>query len=98
MVVLTGAMITFLWIIISFSLVYAKDANGDGILGFPKYYYMFAHTVNFPDVSLAPTIPLSIYAVFELSFALLTPTIVAAAVIGKYLFFTFLITVMICTI
>jgi Amt family ammonium transporter len=82
-VVLTGAMISFLWIIISFSLVYAKDANGDGIMGFPKYYYMFAHTVNFPDLSLAPTIPVSIFAVFELSFALLTPTIVAAAVIGK---------------
>lgn len=89
-VVLMSAMIAFLWIVISFSLVYAKDANGDRILGFPKYFYMFARTVNFPDASLAPTVPLGIFAVFELAFALLTPTIVATAIIDRVNVYGFL--------
>ncbi len=75
-------MVATLWIVLSFSLVHAKDANGDGILGFPKYYYMFAHTYNKPVID-APNIPGGIFAVFELAFATLTPAIVASAIIGK---------------
>lgn len=43
---------------------------------------MFRDVGARPAAELAPTIPCSIYAVFELSFALLTPTIVAADIIG----------------
>jgi len=91
-VTITSAMIATLWIVISFSLVHAKDANGDGILGFPKYYYMFAHTYN-SSVIDGDSIPGSIFAVFELAFATLTPAIVASAVIDRvnvYGFLTFI--------
>lgn len=44
---------------------------------------MFRDVGARPAVDLASTIPCSIYAVFELSFALLTPTIVAADIIGN---------------
>lgn len=43
---------------------------------------MFRDVGAAPADFLAPTIPCSIYAVFELTFALLTPTIVAADIIG----------------
>lgn len=68
----------------SFSLVYGEDANGQHFLGFPSTYYMFRDVGARPAAELAPTIPCSIYAVFELCFALLTPTIVAADIIGEY--------------
>lgn len=80
-----ASMVAFLWIVISLSLVWGKDANGDQIMGLPKQFYMFAHAGNLPIAELAPTIPMSIFAVFELSFAILCPTIVAAAVIGERL-------------
>ena len=67
----------------SFSLVYGEDANGQNFLGFPSTYYMFRDVGARPAAELAPTVPCSIYAVFELCFALLTPTIVAADIIGK---------------
>lgn len=44
---------------------------------------MFRDVGAAPVDYLAPTIPCSIYAVFELTFALLTPTIIAADIIGK---------------
>lgn len=78
-----ASMIAFVWVIVSLSLVWGKDANGDQIMGLPKQFYMFAHAGNLPVPELAQTIPMNIFAVFELSFAILCPTIVAAAVIGK---------------
>jgi len=72
---LVGSLITVLWIVITFSLVYAKDANGDQILGFPKYYYMFAHVGPVPDDVYTFTIPFTIFAIFELSFPLLCSAI-----------------------
>jgi ammonia channel protein AmtB len=83
-VIIMSSMIAFLWIILSLSLVWGRDANGDQIMGFPKQFYMFAHAGNLPIVELASNIPMNIFAVFELSFAIITPTIVAASVIGKF--------------
>lgn len=82
-VIIMASMVAFLWIIITLSLVWGRDANGDQIMGFPKQFYMFAHAGNLPITELANTIPMNIFAVFELGFAILCPTIVAAAVIGE---------------
>lgn len=76
-------MIAVLWIVFSFSLTYAKTANGDQILGFPKYYYMFAHVGASPDYEYVGTIPFSIFAIFELSYPILSAVIFVTAVIGK---------------
>lgn len=66
----------------SFSLVYGESANGSGFLGFPVTYYMFRDVGAAPNPALAPTIPVSLYSMFELSFALITPSIVIAELIG----------------
>jgi ammonium transporter, Amt family len=78
-----SGMITVLWIVISLSLVWGKDANGDQIMGLPKQFYMFAHAGNLPTVELSTTVPTNIFAIFELAFAILCPTIVAASVIDR---------------
>lgn len=68
----------------SFSLAYGEDANKDQIMGFPKTFYMFWWTgANSAYQNGADTIPNNIFAVFELGFALVTPTIVAASVYGR---------------
>lgn len=83
-VVYTTAMVTFVWIVISFSLIYGKQTWGDKLLGFPSQFYMFKNLdARAYAQFLAPTIPSNIFAVFELVFAIITPTIVAAAVSGK---------------
>lgn len=68
----------------SFSLAYGQDANGDQIMGFPKTFYMFWWTgANSAYQNGASLIPNNIFAVYELGFALVTPTIVAASVYGR---------------
>lgn len=97
-VVLTTSIISFIWVIISFSLVWAHDTWDDKLLGFPIKYYMFARLGPGP-VETAPTIPSTIFAVFELCFAVIAPTIIAAAVAERvtiYGFLTFIFTWHIC--
>jgi Amt family ammonium transporter len=89
-VIIMASMVAFLWIIITLSLVWGRDANGGQIMGFPKQFYMFAHAGNLPIVELANTIPMNIFAIFELSFAILCPTIIAAAVIDRVNVYGFL--------
>ncbi|RYH20254.1 hypothetical protein EON65_24020 [archaeon] len=65
-------------------MIYGKDAQRNGIVSYPGTYYMFSHTIN--DVNNrqdASTIPGSIFAVYELGFALVTSTIIAASVQGR---------------
>jgi hypothetical protein len=88
---LIGAMISVLWIVVSFSLTYGKDANNDQILGFPKYYYMFAHVGADPDGDYVDSIPFSIFAVFELSFPILAASIVTSALIGMIVLIGFFV-------
>lgn len=94
-VVVTGSMITFLWVLFSFSLIYGKDAGRNGVLSYPRSYYMFANTINEVESwNGANTIPASIFAVFELGFALVTPTIIACSLHGRtglpgFMFFIF---------
>jgi len=91
-VLIMVSMISFIWVIFSFSLAYGQDANGDRIMGFPKTFYMFYMTgANSAEQNDASTIPNSIFAVFELGFALVTPTIVAASVSGRVNMNAFLI-------
>lgn len=87
-VLIMSAMITFLWILCSFSFVHGHETYGDKIYGFPIRYYMFAHVDgNIVSDFLAPTIPANIFAIFELCFAIIAPTVVAIAVIGQSLYF-----------
>lgn len=83
-VTVAGGIITFLWVLFTYSMIYGKDAQRNGILGYPGTYYMFANTLN--DVNAlngGPTIPGNIFAVFELGFALVTSTIIACSVHGR---------------
>lgn len=94
-VLVVSSMITFLWVLFSFSLVYGKDAKSNGILGYPGTFYMFKDTSgDSAALNNAANIPNSIFAVFELGFALLSAGIVTSSVAGRiqlngFLFFMF---------
>jgi len=82
MAFLTAVVVTLMWILFTYSLVWGADANGSGILGWPKCYYMF-HNVGAKPNPNAPAIPSSIFAMFELAFAILTPTIVGLQMLER---------------
>lgn len=78
-------LITFFGLFVfSFSLVYGKDIGHNGILGNPATYYMFSHTMDKTGpTELAPTIPNNIFALYEVSFPLLSASIVTSSLAGN---------------
>lgn len=79
-VIVTSAVISFLWVLFTFSLSYGKDAHANGILGYPITYYMFKDTTGeTAALNGGASIPNSIFAVYELVFALVTPAIIASS-------------------
>jgi len=89
-VTIVSSMITFLWILFSFSLTYGQDAKENGIMGYPLTYYFFTNTQNQAS-PLNGDLANNIFAVYELGFALVTATLVTISLAGRVNLNSFLI-------
>lgn len=66
-------VISVLWIVVGFSLAFGEDLGGMGLVGSPSTYFMFANVLDAP---LFGTIPLVLFAFFQLKFAIITPALI----------------------
>jgi Amt family ammonium transporter len=66
-------IISVLWIVVGFSLAFGDDLGGLGLVGNPASYFMFANVLDAP---LFGTIPLVLFAFFQLKFAIITPALI----------------------
>src|SRR3982751_5640340 len=65
--VVAAGVITVLWIVVGFSLAFGKSIGG--FIGDPRTFFFFQGVNSGTSWSLAATIPLSLFAVFQLMFA-----------------------------
>lgn len=77
-------IISVLWIVIQFSLCFGQSING--IIGDPTTFLFFKNVMNGEPWSLASTIPLPLFAFFQLMFAIITPGLVVGAVAERIRF------------
>ncbi|MDQ8054266.1 MAG: ammonium transporter [Pedobacter sp.] len=87
--VVAAGVITVLWIVVGFSLAFGKSING--FIGDPTTYFFFQGVNSGPAWSLAATIPLSLFAVFQLMFAIITPGLVVGAVAERIRFTSYIL-------
>src|SRR6478672_8676251 len=84
------AIVSVVWILIGFSLAFAPDVNGMGLIGNLSY-------VGFMGVGLAPstvyatTIPFVLFASFQLMFAAITPALITGAFAERKRFSAFVL-------
>lgn len=69
-------VISVLWIVVGFSLAFGTDVGGLGLIGDPTSFFMFHNVLDGAPWSLAPTIPLVLFAFFQLKFAIITPALI----------------------
>jgi len=80
----SAGIISVLWIVIQFSLCFGKSING--LIGDPRTFFFFKDVMNGEPWSLASTIPLPLFAFFQLMFAIITPGLVVGAVAERIRF------------
>ena len=84
-------VITVLWMIIGYSIAFTPnpDANTNQYIGGFAYLFLKPMGLNATS-SLAPTIPESVYMFFQMTFAIITPALIAGALADRMKFSAFL--------
>ncbi len=93
-------VVSMVWVFMGFSLAFGKSIGGEGtgIIGNPFTYLMFRHVGLGTDPLLAPTIPLALFAVFQLKFAIITPALITGSFAERVKFSAYLVFMVLFTI
>jgi len=70
-------IISVIWVICGFSLAFGKSIHG--FIGDPSTFFMMKGINSHEPWSLAPTIPILLFALFQMKFAIITPALVVGA-------------------
>jgi len=81
-------LISVLWVVFGFSLAFGDSIGGEGIglFGNPATFFMFKGVGGAPDPQFAATIPLALFALFQLKFAIITPALFTGSFAGRVRF------------
>jgi len=96
--VMAMGVVSLLWVVVGFGLAFGEDLGGLGILGDPRTFFLFqgVGTATHPD--LAPTIPLLLFAVFQMKFAIITPALVTGSFAERARFVAYLLFMLLFTL
>jgi len=86
---IAAGVVSVVWVVIGYSLSFGDDVNG--LIGNPGSHLFFKNVANGAPWSLAPTIPLTLFAFFQLMFAVITPGLVVGAVAERIRFTAFVL-------
>lgn len=71
------AIITVVWVVVGFSLAFGESIGG--VIGSPATFFMMDGVLSGDPWPAAPTIPLVLFAMFQLKFAIITPALITGA-------------------
>ncbi len=87
--VVAAGIVSVLWVFVGFSLCFGESLGG--FIGNPFTFLFFKDVMSGEPWSFAPTIPLSLFAVFQLMFAIITPGLVVGAVAERIRFTSYIL-------
>jgi Amt family ammonium transporter len=85
----TMGVISILWIVVGFSLAFGDSFHG--IIGNPATFFMFSRVGALTHPDLAATIPLVVFALFQLKFAIITPALITGSFAERVRFSSYLL-------
>ncbi len=83
------AVITVLWVVVGFSLAFGDSIGG--IIGNPGTFFMMRGVIDGAPWKLAPTIPLLLFAFYQLKFAIITPALITGAFAERIMFTSYIL-------
>jgi ammonium transporter len=87
--VVAAGVVGVLWIAVGFSLSFGDSLGG--FIGDPSTFLFFKNVKNGAAWGGAPTIPLLLFAVFQMMFAIITPGLVVGAVAERVRFTSYIL-------
>ena len=95
---IAAGVVSVVWVVVGYSLSFGDDIGG--FIGNPASHLFFKNVASGAPWSLAPTIPLTLFALFQLMFAVITPGLVVGAVAERirftaYVLFTVLFSLLV---
>ena len=85
----TTGVVSILWVTVGYSLCFGDSIGG--FIGNPFSHLFFRGVASGAPWSAAPTIPLTLFALFQLMFAIITPSLVVGAVAERIRFSSYIL-------
>lgn len=82
-------IISIIWVFFGFSLAFGDDVGH--FIGNPATFFMFKNVGGATYPLLAPTIPLALYALFQMKFAIITPSLITGSFAERVRFSAYLV-------
>jgi len=86
---IAAGVVSILWLVVGYSLCFGQSVNG--LIGNPSTHFMFKGVNSGAPWSLMPTVPLTLFALFQLMFAIITPGLVVGAVAERIKFTSYVL-------
>ena len=83
------AVVSILWVMFGFSLAFGDSIGG--IIGDPRSFFMMNGSMGDEPWKLAPTIPLVLFAFYQLKFAIITPALITGAFAERIRFSSYIL-------
>jgi ammonium transporter, Amt family len=87
--VVAAGVVSVLWVVVGYSLCFGESIGG--FIGNPFTHLFFKGVASGQPWSLAPSIPLLLFALFQLMFAIITPGLVVGAVAERIKFSAYIL-------
>ncbi len=84
-------IISLVWVVIGFSLAFGDDIGGLGLIGNPLTFLMFDGVGEATHPTMSATIPLLVFAMFQLKFAIITPALITGSFAERVRFSAYLL-------
>ncbi|WP_141735454.1 ammonium transporter [Oligoflexus tunisiensis] len=82
-------LISIIWVIVGFSLAFGDSIGG--VIGDPRTFFMFKGVTGATHPDLSPTIPLLLFAMFQLKFAVITPALITGSFAERVRFTSYML-------
>lgn len=82
-------VISIVWVVVGFSLAFGDSIGG--LFGNPLTFAFFRHVGGATHPDLSPTVPLVIFAFFQLKFAIITPALITGSFAERVRFSSYIL-------
>ena len=86
-------VVSIIWVLVGFSLAFGDSIGPEkyGLIGNPFTFFMFKGVGGNINAAFAPTIPLALFAIFQMKFAIITPALITGSFAGRVKFSSYIL-------